>query len=96
MNVNKLAVCYENLKSSVRTHSYITIKDKEMIEIECCRKVLKFEDNMAELEIPCGKISIVGLGLRMKNFGFDNVKIYGKLHSIGFEEINSTKTEDIK
>ena len=67
-----------------------------MREIECCRKVLKFEDNIAELEIPCGKITIVGLGLRMKNFGFDNVKIYGKLHSIGFEEINSTKTEDIK
>ena len=58
--------------------------------------MLKFEDNIAELEIPCGKITIVGLGLRMKNFGFDNVKIYGKLHSIGFEEINSTKTEDIK
>ena len=96
MNVNKLAVGYEKLKSSVRTHSYITIKDKQMIEIEYCRKVLKFEDNIAELEIPCGKITIVGLGLRMKNFGFDNVKIYGKLHSIGFEEINRTKTEDIK
>ena len=52
MNVNKLAVGYENIESSVRTHSYITIKDKEMIEIECCRKVLKFEDNIAELEIP--------------------------------------------
>ena len=96
MNVNELAVGYENIQSSVRTHSSTTIKDKEMIEIECCRKVLKFEDNIAELEIPCGKITIVGLGLRMKNFGFDNVKIYGKLHSIGFEEINSTKTEDIK
>ncbi len=96
MNVNKLAVGYENLKTSICTHSYITIKDAQMIEIESCRKVLKFEDNIAELEIPCGKLSIVGLELRMKNFGFDSVKIYGKLHSIGFEEMNSTKTEDVK
>lgn len=93
MNVNKLAIGYENLKSSVRSHSYITIMDKDMIEIESCRKVLKFEDNVAVLEIPCGKLSVVGLGLRMKNYGFDSVKIYGKLHSVGFDDINTVKEE---
>ena len=96
MNVNKLAGRYENLKTNVRSHSYVTIKDAEMIEIESCRKVLKFEDNVAELEIPCGKITIIGLDLRMKNFVFDSVKIYGTLHSIGFENIKGRKSEENK
>lgn len=41
---------------------------------------------MIELEIPCGLIRIVGLELRLKNFGTDSVKIYGRIHSVGFEE----------
>lgn len=86
MNVNKLAGRYEQLKGKTRRHSYATIKDNTFIEIECCRKVTGFGDNMIELEIPCGLIRIVGLELRLKNFGTDSVKIYGRIHSVGFEE----------
>ena len=86
MNVNKLAGRYEQLKGKTRRHSYATIKDNTFVEIECCRKVTGFGDNMIELEIPCGLIRIVGLELRLKNFGTDSVKIFGRIHSVGFEE----------
>ena len=56
MNVNKLAGRYEQLKGKTRRHSYATIKDNTFIEIECCRKVTGFGDNMIEPEIPCGLI----------------------------------------
>ena len=96
MNVNKLAGRYENLKTNVRSHSYVTINGHGVRKREGCRLRLEFEDNVAELEIPCGKITIIGLDLRMKNFGFDSVKIYGTLHSIGFENIKGRKSEENK
>ena len=54
MNVDKLAMRYEQLKNKTRRHSFITLKDNRSAELECCRKILKFEDNIIELEIPCG------------------------------------------
>lgn len=95
MNVNKLAGKYEQLKDKTRSHSYITIKDNTLVEIECCRKVTGFGDNMIELEIPYGLLKIVGLELRLKNFGTDSVKIYGMIHSIGFEENAGHGTEEL-
>ncbi len=95
MNVNKLAARYEQLKDKTRSHSYITIKDNTFVEIECCRKVTGFGDNMIELEIPCGLIKIVGLELKLKNFGTDSVKIYGRIHSVGFEENAGRGTEEL-
>ena len=53
MNVDKLAMRYEQLKNKTRKHSFITLKDNRSAELECCRKILKFEDNIIELEIPC-------------------------------------------
>ncbi len=95
MNVNKLAGKYEQLKDKTRSHSYITIKDNNFVEIECCRKVTGFGDNIIELEIPCGLLKIVGPELRLKNFGTDSVKIYGRIHSIGFEENTGHNSEEL-
>ena len=50
---------------------------------------------MIELEIPYGLLKIVGLELRLKNFGTDSVKIYGRIHSIGFEENAGHGTEEL-
>ena len=94
MNVNKLAGRYEQLKDKTRRHSYATIMDNTFVEIECCRKVTGFDDNMIELERPCGLIRIVGLELRLKNFGTDSVKIYGRIHSVGFEENTGSDAEE--
>ena len=64
MNVDKLAMRYEQLKNKTRRHSFITLKDNRSAELECCRKILKFEDNIIELEIPCGIVRIIGIGLK--------------------------------
>ena len=66
MNVDKLAMRYEQLKNKTRKHSFITLKDNRSAELECCRKILKFEDNIIELEIPCGIVRIIGIGLKFK------------------------------
>lgn len=95
MNVDKLAGKYEHLKRKTRNHSFITLKDNKMIEVECCRRVDKFEDNLIELSVPCGVVRIIGLNLKLKNFGYDCVKIKGVIHSIGFEQDICEKTEDI-
>lgn len=94
MNVDKLAGKYERLKEKTRNHSYITLGDNKYAEIECCRKILKFEDNIIELEIPCGTVKIIGIELKFMTFGYDSVKITGKIHSIGFEDTNINKTEE--
>lgn len=93
MNVDKLAGKYERLKEKTRNHSYITLKDNRSIELECCKRITRFEDNIIELEIPCGSVKIIGIELKFKTFGYDSVKITGKIHSIGFEEVTG-KTEE--
>lgn len=85
MNVNKLAMKYENVKDKIKNHSYITMTDNSVLDIEYCKKVLKFEDNVIELKLAKSSIRIVGLDLSMKNYAFDCVKIYGKIHSITFD-----------
>ena len=88
MNVDKLAMRYEQLKNKTRKHSFITLKDNRSAELECCRKILKFEDNIIELEIPCGIVRIIGIG-------YDSVKISGKIHSVGFEQANHGEAEEL-
>lgn len=95
MNVDKLAMRYERLKNKTRRHSFITLKDNRSAELECCRKILKFEDNIIELEIPCGIVRIIGIGLKFKTFGYDSVKISGKIHSVGFEQANHGEAEEL-
>ena len=51
MNVDKLAMRYEQLKNKTRKHSFITLKDNRSAELECCRKILKFEDYRYRAEI---------------------------------------------
>ena len=83
MNVDKLAMRYEQLKNKTRKHSFITLKDNRSAELECCRK------------IPCGIVRIIGIGLKFKTFGYDSVKISGKIHSVGFEQANHGEAEEL-
>ena len=94
MNVDRLAGKYEQLLDKTRNHSFITVKDNNSAEIECCKRVIKFEDNIIELVIPCGIIKIIGLELKLKTFGFDSVKISGRLHSIEFDETTKGSEEE--
>ena len=88
MNVNKIASRFEKIKNVARRHSYINITDDSCIDIEYCRSVIKFEEQRIVLKLAKSYVTIIGLGLSMKNYGYKNVKIYGKIHSIGFEDSN--------
>ena len=88
-------IMHTELKNKTRKHSFITLKDNRSAELECCRKILKFEDNIIELEIPCGIVRIIGIGLKFKTFGYDSVKISGKIHSVGFEQANHGEAEEL-
>lgn len=63
--------------------------------MNAAEKILKFEDNIIELEIPCGIVRIIGIGLKFKTFGYDSVKISGIIHSVGFEQANHSEAEEL-
>ncbi len=86
MNVNKLAKKFDKLKNTTRQHSFIYISDDGCIDVEYCHKVLKFEKEQIILQLAKSNLKIIGLELSMKNYGFMNVKIYGKIHSIEFDD----------
>ena len=86
MNVNKLALKYDKVKNMIRRHSFIYISDSGCVNVEYCHRVLKFEKEQIVLQLAKSKVKIIGLELRMENYGYKNVKIYGKIHSIQFEE----------
>lgn len=86
MNVNKLASLFERSRSFVRRHSYISVDDDTRLSVERCIKVKRFEDDLIELVLAKNNIVITGLELSMKNYAYDSVMIYGKIHSVTFEE----------
>lgn len=86
MNVNKLALKYDKLKNMTRRHSFIYISDDGCVSVEYCHKVLKFEKEQIILQLAKSEVKIIGLELRMENYGYKNVRIYGKIHSIQFDE----------
>lgn len=94
MNVNKFAMKLESMKNILRNHSYISMNDNKAINIEYCREVLKLEDNLIELRLAKNTVSIVGLDLSMKNYAYDCVKIYGKIHSLTFDENEREDTDE--
>ena len=86
MNVNKLAKRFDNLKNQARQHSFVYISDNGCVDVEYCHRILKFESEEIVLQLAQSEMKIIGLELSMKNYGYKNVKIYGKIHSIQFEE----------
>lgn len=86
MNVNKLATRFEKLKNTTRRHSYISVLDNKCVDVEYCHSVIKLEQEQIILNLAQSRVRIVGLGLIMKNYGYKNVKIYGKIHSIEFDD----------
>ncbi len=86
MNVNKLAKKFEKLKNTTRQHSFIYINDNSYVDVEYCHSIIKFENELIILQLAKSIVKIIGFNLSMKNYGYRNVKIYGKIYSIQFEE----------
>ena len=84
MNINDLAIKYEDFKKSRQKHSDIQITDNKEIVLDGCRRVVEYNENHIKLELPSMGISIVGMQLKMRNFSIGGVLIKGQIHSLTF------------
>ena len=84
MNINDLAIKYEDFKKSKQKHSDIQISDNKEIVLDGCRRVVEYNENHIKLELPSMGVSIVGMQLKMRNFSIGGVIIKGQIHSLTF------------
>ena len=84
MNINDLAIKYEDFKKSRQRHSDIQITDNKEIVLDGCRRVVEYNENHIKLELSSIGVSIVGMQLKMRNFSIGGVVIKGRIHSITF------------
>ena len=85
MNVNKLAMKFENLKNIVKNHSYLSLEDNGFLTVEYVREVLLLEENVIKLRLAKNTVKIIGFDLSMTNYNYDSVKITGKIESLTFD-----------
>lgn len=84
MDINDIAVKFENFKRTRNKHSDIQITDNNEMILDGCRKVIRYDENEICLELPTMGIKIVGMKLKMNNFSVGGVIIEGELHSVTF------------
>lgn len=84
MNINDLAIKYEDFKKSFLKHSDIQITDNSEIALDGCKRVVEYSENNIVLELPTMGISVVGMALSMKNFSVGGIVINGEIHSVTF------------
>ncbi len=84
MNINDLAIKYEDFKKSLLKHSDIQITDNRELTLDGCQRVVEYGENNIVLELPTVGISVVGMMLSMKNFSVGGIVINGEIHSVTF------------
>lgn len=84
MNINDLAIKYEDFKKSLLKHSDIQITDNMELTLDGCQRVVEYGENNIVLELPTVGISVVGMMLSMKNFSVGGIVINGEIHSVTF------------
>ncbi len=86
MNVINLARQYENLKKSVNRHTDMQLTDNQELIIDNCAGMIAYDENLIKLRLAANCISVVGLNLRLKNYGATGIIINGNIKSISFED----------
>ena len=84
MDINDIAVKFEDFKRNIRKHSDIQITDNREMILDGCRRVIRYDENEICLELPTVGIEIVGMMLKMNNFSVGGVIVEGEIHSITF------------
>ncbi len=84
MNINDLAIKFEDFKRTRSKHSDIQITDNTEVILDGCRRVIRYDENEICLELPSVGIIIVGMKLKIHNFSVGGVIIEGDIHSITF------------
>ncbi|MCM1055149.1 MAG: YabP/YqfC family sporulation protein [Bacteroides sp.] len=84
MNINELAIKFEDFKRTRNKHSDIQITDNTEIILDGCRRVIRYDENDVCLELPSIGLEIVGMQLKLHNFSVGGVIIEGFIHSVTF------------
>lgn len=84
MDINDLAVKFEDFKRTREKHSELQITDNSEIVLDGCRRVIRYDENVICLELAAIGIEIVGMKLKMHNFSVGGVIIEGEFHSLKF------------
>lgn len=84
MNINDLAIKYEDFKKSLNKHSDIQITDNKSIVLDGCRRVIEYNENCIRLELAAVAVSVVGIELSIRNFNVGGIVIEGQIHSLTF------------
>lgn len=84
MDINDLAVKFEDFKRTRNKHSDIQLTDNNEMILDGCRRVIRYDENEICLELPTTGIEVVGIGLKMNNFSVGGVIIEGEIHSVTF------------
>lgn len=85
MNIKKLVDKYEKVKQDAHKHSYMQMTDNAELTIECCKGVIRYDENCIKIRTAAHLLIIVGFDLCMKNFSSDGVIIRGRISSLTFE-----------
>lgn len=86
MNIKRLADKYEQLKQDYVRHSYMQLTDNSELTIECCKGIIRYDENCIKLRTATNLLMIMGFELNMKNFSTEGVIVRGKISSLTFEE----------
>lgn len=84
MDINDIAVKFEDFKRTRSKHSDIQLTDNREMILDGCRRVIRYDENEICLELPTTGIEIVGMNLKMNNFSLGGVIIEGEIHSVTF------------
>ena len=84
MNINDLAIKYEDFKKSLNKHSDIQITDNSNIVLDGRRRAIEYNENCIKLELAAVGVSVVGMKLNMHNFSIGGLVIEGQIHSVTF------------
>lgn len=84
MDINDIAVKFEDFKRTRSKHSDIQLTDNSELILDGCRRVIRYDENEICLELPLAGIEVVGMKLKMNNFSVGGVIIEGEIHSLTF------------
>lgn len=84
MDINDIAVKFENFKRTRSKHSDIQLTDNREMILDGCRRVIRYDENEICLELPTVGVKAVGMKLKMHNFSEGGVIIEGEIHSLTF------------
>lgn len=84
MNINDLALKFEDFKRTRNKHSDIQLTDNTELILDGCRRVVRYDENDICLELPTVGVEVVGMKLKLHNFSLGGIIIEGEIHSISF------------